>query len=175
MKLKVKLNGQEIDCVIGHSLLTAAHEVIKKEKHANFRSTIDAIAGAGSGMDSKESLLLVLEEHIRGQVPTEMEVKGWLTTPEGRKFSLIHGTRSYPVKLTAETADLVLDEMSEEESDAFLDAIMGICYGSQQASVSRQIVEKAVERSRMELEAAEIEIQRYRQQLDTEKAKPVQS
>lgn len=172
MKLKVKLNGTEIDCVVGHSLLTAAHDVLKKDKHSNFRATIDAIASAGSGMESKESLLLVLEEHIRGQVPTEMETKGWLTTPEGRKFSLIHGTRSYPVKLTPETADLVLDEMSEEESDAFLDAIMGICYGSQQASISRQIVEKAVERSRMELEAAEMDIQRARQQLDAEKPKP---
>lgn len=166
MKLKLKLNGQEIDCVIGHSLLTAAYEKLKKEKHDNFRATIDTIASTGSGLESKESLLIVLEEHIRNQIPSDGEVKAWLTSIEGSQFSLIHGTRSCPVKLNADTAGLVLDEASEEELKSLENAIMSVCYGSEKTTVAHEMDKKALERSMLEIERAELENQRIRSEIN---------
>ena len=64
MKLKFPLNGSTVECAIGHSVLTAAFEHIKKDRHALFRATMDAIAQSGAP-EAKDSLILLLEDHIR--------------------------------------------------------------------------------------------------------------
>ena len=160
MKLQIRLNGSPSECSIGYSLLTAAFDYLKKERHSLFRATIEAIASAGASLDSKESVLMVLEEHIRNQIPSDGEVKQWLITSEGQKFALIHGTRNYPTKLNSQTVEMVLDDMTEGEADAMVDAIGSLCFGAEMAKVNRESVTQMSRMSQLRLEDMKDEIEK---------------
>jgi hypothetical protein len=165
MKLKFNLNGSPVDCAIGLSVLTAAFEKIKQSRHDLFRATMSVIASSGSP-DAKDSLIMLLEDHIRNQVPTDQEVRDWLLTCEGQAFCLVHGTRNYPTKLTPETANMVLDEMSEEESRSLADGIAAICYGTEKAQLNRQWLENETEKQRLRLGAQVVEIDALKAELE---------
>ena len=158
MKLQLRLNGTTCECSIGYSLLTAAFDHIKNDRHKLFKQTIEAIASAGSTLDAKESVLMALEEHIRSQVPTDSDIKQWLLTIEGQKFALIHGTRNYPTKLTSQTVEIVLDDMSEEEANSLVDAIGSLCFGSAMSEVNRASSDQLLQKSRIRLEEMKAEI-----------------
>lgn len=158
MKLGLKLNGSQIDCNIGYSLLTAAASKIKEDRHADFRKTIDAIAQAGPNDAAKESILSAFREHTRTQVPTDQEVRQWLLTSEGQLFCLIHGTRNYPTKLTQETAGIVLDDMTEEEATSLADAIGNLCYGAEMSKINRETSREMVKMARLELDSLKKEV-----------------
>jgi len=165
MKLKFNLNGSPLDCAIGLSVLTAAFEKIKQSRHDLFRATMSVIASSGSP-DAKDSLIMLLEDHIRNQVPTDQEVRDWLLTCEGQAFCLVHGTRNYPVKLTSETANMVLDELTEEAANELADAVASICYGSEQTRINRESINNALEKSRLRLNADTAEVADLKAELE---------
>lgn len=175
MKLSFKLNGSVFDCNIGYSLLTAAAEHIKKTRHANFQATIDTLAAGGPSDAAKESILTAFQDHTRNQVPTDQEVKQWLLTLEGQKFSLMHGTRNYPVKLTPETADMALDDMDEPEVTSLTDAIGSLCFGAEMSRINRETSLEMVKMARMELDSLKDEVQKAATisvDLDADKTNP---
>lgn len=153
MKLAFKKpDGSSFQCNIGYSLLTHAADYLKKQRHLAFRATIETIASCGASVDSKESVLMALEEHIRTQVPSDKEVKQWLLTLEGQKFSLIHGTRNYPEKLNEDSASIAMDEMDEKMANDLADAIGSLCFGAEMSIINRESSMELIKMARLELE-----------------------
>ncbi len=157
MKLTFKLNENNFDCNIGYSLLNAASERIKSDRMAAFRATLEVLASQGAGVDTKDSMKRVLEEHIYTQIPSDDEVKQWLGTLDGKRFALIYGTRKMPTKLSEDLADTVLDDMPEEKHSELSYAIETLCFGAVIADLTRQSSEAMLSRAKVELEKAKNE------------------
>ncbi len=154
MKLPFKLNGNTFECSIGYSLLNAASTKIKADRLASFRANLEIIASQGPNANSNDSIKRVLEEHIYTQIPSDDEVKQWLGTLDGKRFSLVYGTRNQPIKLNEETVDSVLDEMSEDEHSKLSYAVETLCFGSVIADLTRQSTDEMLGRAKAELEKA---------------------
>lgn len=159
MKLTFKLNGNNFDCLIGYSLLTAASQKIKEMRMESFRATIEILAQQGNAVDTKESIKRVLEEHIFTQIPTDDEVRAWLGTLDGQVFSLVHGTKRLPTKLTEDLAYQAMDEMCEEDRDRLINSIAELCFGAKLAEIGKESSQKALELAKAKLEIEKIEVE----------------
>mgnify|MGYP001574829348 FL=1 len=170
MKLSFSLSGNQFDCTIGHSLMISAMNSLKKNRHEAFRATMAILGEQGPAVDTKESAIALLQDHVRNQIPDDQEVKIWLQTFEGQKFALIHGTQKMPLKLTEDTADQVLDEMSEDDHNRFVSAISDLCFGSQMAELNRQSENESLELAKLQLERLRSNVAGFKKEAETEKA-----
>ena len=166
MKLAFKLSGNQFECTIGHSLLIAASSAIKQGRHDAFRATMAILGEQGSTVDTKESAISLLQDHIKTQIPDDQEVRAWLQTFDGQKFALVHGTQKMPLKLTQETADQVLDEMSNEDHDKLVFAISDLCFGTEMTEINRQSEKEFLEISKLRLERLKTSTEEFKQEAE---------
>ncbi len=166
MKLSFSLSGNTFDCTIGHSLMISAMAELKKSRHEAFRATMAILGEQGATVDTKESAIALLQDHIRNQIPDDQEVKIWLQTFEGQKFALIHGTQKMPLKLTQETADQALDEMSESDHQRLVASISDLCFGSEMAEINRQSELESLELAKLQLERLKSGVAGYKKEAE---------
>lgn len=175
MKLSFSLSGNQFDCTIGHSLMISAMNSLKKNRHEAFRATMAILGEQGPSVDTKDSAIALLQDHVRNQIPDDQEVKIWLLTFEGQKFALVHGTQKFPIKLNDDTADQALDEMSEEDHQRLISAISDICFGSQMAEINRQSENESLELAKAQLERLKANVAGYKKEAAEEKEKATTS
>lgn len=178
MKLSFGLNGSQVECTVGHSLLIAAAAHIKSGRKTAFEDSLDTIAAKGFSETTKELVLNLLESSIREQMPTNQEVSEWLRTLDGKRFALIHGTLKQPKPITPDTVESVFDEMGEKGFEDLSNAIEEICVGTEMARVNREYAKTLLDSSRMEVSEMSRKLQeKYEEKAAREKPKtrePVQ-
>ena len=171
MKLAFSLSGNQFDCTVGHSLMISAMNSLKKNRHEAFRATMAILGEQGPAVDTKDSAIALLQDHVRNQIPDDQEVKIWLQSFEGQKFALIHGTQKMPLKLNEDTADQALDEMSEDDHQRLVSAISDLCFGSQMAEINRQSENESLELAKLQLERLKSNVAGYKKEATEDKDK----
>ena len=151
-EILLPLNGSTIKCKIGFGVTIAAADHIRELRKTNYRKDREMVAELGDTVEIKAMIADLLRGYLETQIPSENEVKEWLQTLPGMRFAIKYGTQQYPMKLTDETVELVMNEIGQEEFTEIVKTISEICDGEVAAGIKRSTAEQMIEIAQLELE-----------------------
>lgn len=152
MIVEITKDQKKIGIRVGYSLPVAAAERYRKIKADAFTASLAALA-ANQSAQAQSAILSGLDEFLKSQLPTDEEVTRWLRTWDGKCFALIHGSNNLIPDLA--TASSTLDQISEEEFEAFELAMTAVLKGSKAADLERRERDLAIKTEEWQLKLSE--------------------
>lgn len=135
-----KLDGTKAKVTVGYGLIPAATQHLRETRTRLFNAEMQLLKGVADPTLVQPEIMKTIEEYKATQNPEDGEVRLWLTTTEGLRFVLHHGTRR-DCKLDMDQAIEILDEITEEDYSRLQEAVDKICLGADRLERRNKIME----------------------------------